>query len=478
MAKVLAPVEVLLTSPKISPDGMQAQLIHDQVRQLQMSKHVNAALGRKVDAREFEGNVNRVLGITKRPPRLDVVTHDGYYGIKVQVPMKVQGKSPPHTIMELHIDTGSNISTLGERKVHIDGEAKEYVPPDTAKRTDYHGYKCKAEYMASQSGAEKLDGIIHDLTGLKIPGSDFEFDLTACVIKPRDRPVTDGIFAIGRKALTLSYNFEFGGQIVMEPPAALIANAFEEITKKNPALVPVMGFYFLPLNVVNVDSEPQTAHQVGSHLTIGKTANQYIEGGEAGINWVKLLHDETGKMYYKFDVDGISCGKPEDKKLEFQKSVTKKDSHGIEVKKMEKTSKILAIIDSGSQTIFMDHDLFDRYTSQIGAQHKSQINCYTVTDEQFKTMPDLVFHIGGKSYSLDRDSQVIPPKLYPAYWHDYDALKNVRVLVPQPYVFGSKLEDIDVILGAPFMSRFICHIHMPFKSKFTEEMFGIAHQKK
>ncbi|TDL13889.1 hypothetical protein BD410DRAFT_868659 [Rickenella mellea] len=480
MAKVPEPIEVHLGSPKITADGMEEQLFHDQVRQLRLSKYINAALGRKVEAQGIDAKVRgvqatRVLGLKKRPPGMNLATYDGYYSINVQVPMKVQGKSPPYVIMALHIDTGSNLSTLGERKIHIEGEEKEYIPPDMPKRTDYHGFKCKGEYMIGPNGGEKLDGIIHDLTGLKIPGSEFEFDLTACVIKPRVRPVTDGIFGLGREALTNQYDYEFDGNIVMEPQPTLIANAFDEIMKKNPALVPVIGFYFLPLNAENVNQEPKTAKQVGSHLTIGKIAHKYIEGGEAGINWVKLLHDDTGKMQYKFFMEGISCGTHEDEKIKFQKPDRNAHSEGHENKP---TSNIFAIIDTGCQSIFMDQDLFHRYATCIGGAYMPQIGYYAVTEEQFKTMPDLVFHIGGKSYSLDRHSQVMPLKLWPPYWHGFDAMKDLQVLVSQPYVSGSKLGDIDVLLGAAFMSHFICHIHMPYKKKFTEEMFGIAHQLK
>lgn len=123
----------------------------------------------------------------------------------------------------------------------------------------------------------------------------------------------------------------------------------------------------------------------------------------------------------------------------------------IELVKTDTTTTV----DTGAQYLGLPQAAFNKYIKEIGAEFKNDE--YVISQEQFKKLKSLYFHIGNHELEYPPDAQVYPK--------DYNRLRNFS---NEEYVLSVANSDKEVMFGLPVRKyshirrhAFDSHVHRP-----------------
>ncbi|KAG7088153.1 hypothetical protein E1B28_012174 [Marasmius oreades] len=112
-------------------------------------------------------------------------------------------------------------------------------------------------------------------------------------------------------------------------------------------------------------------------------------------------------------------------------------------------SKSAGIVDTGTTLIMLATDTLEKYKNATGAVFDRATGLLTVTDEQFKEMKSMEFHIGGTTYELTPNGQIWPRAMNASVGGRADTIYLVFADMGQPSGSG-----LDFINGFAFLQRF------------------------
>ncbi|KAJ3554982.1 hypothetical protein NM688_g2820 [Phlebia brevispora] len=112
-------------------------------------------------------------------------------------------------------------------------------------------------------------------------------------------------------------------------------------------------------------------------------------------------------------------------------------------------SSTSGVVDTGTATIYMPSDAYSRYQNATGGTFDDSTGLLAITEEQYENLHDLVFHIGGREFTLTPNAQIWPRALNAAINGSADGIYLAVSSTGLPT--GS---DLDFIDGQAFLERF------------------------
>ncbi|KZV96746.1 acid protease [Exidia glandulosa HHB12029] len=107
------------------------------------------------------------------------------------------------------------------------------------------------------------------------------------------------------------------------------------------------------------------------------------------------------------------------------------------------------IVDTGTTLVLLADDAFESYLATTGAVIDNNVGLFTVTPDQFATLPTLEVILSGVTFPLTPDAQRLPAQLVPAFGGDPDL---VYLIVSN--IGSDSGSGFDFVLGQFFLERF------------------------
>ncbi|KAG7088152.1 hypothetical protein E1B28_012173 [Marasmius oreades] len=111
-------------------------------------------------------------------------------------------------------------------------------------------------------------------------------------------------------------------------------------------------------------------------------------------------------------------------------------------------SECAGIVDSGTTLVMLATETFEKYKKATGAVFDRATGLLTVTDEQFKKMKSMEFHIGGTTYEFIPNAQICPRAMNETIGGSAD---KIYLLFAD---MGQLTGGIDFIIGLAFLLRY------------------------